>query len=63
MRVPSFEICRCRCHRFPDGVYEHVEPCCATCQFCGMRIRKDYYRLHYEECSKNRIDSDEAVDE
>ncbi len=50
--METYEICRCFCHKFPEGTVKHAEPCCRTCPYCRERIRKDYVENHVKECRK-----------
>lgn len=62
MEVQPFEMCHCRCHDLPDGCYRHLEPCCQVCPHCGLRIRKDYFRMHCIECRESVFSGESEVD-
>lgn len=48
------DLCRCKCHDFPDGVMSHCIACCYVCKYCGQNIKNYCFQRHEEECNDKR---------
>ncbi len=43
--------CNCDCHDPLDsGFTVHIRPCCEICEKCGVRIRTEAVKQHFESC-------------